>query len=295
MNFEKAMTIMVIAFLFSIKGKSMTSSNNLEQLLSIMTQLRDPESGCPWDRKQTFDSIIPHTIEETYEVVDAIHKKDWSNLKEELGDLLFQVVFYSQLAKEEQLFDFNDVLETLNEKLVRRHPHVFSDEVFSSEEEITANWDKVKQQERVEKETLDKASKAQQSILDSIPSALPGLLRANKIQMQCAKVGFDWDELQPVADKVNEEVAEVLEEARKNPRDEKKLEEELGDLLFATVNFSRHLGKNPEQALCKANDKFERRFRQIEANVAKKHKTLQQCDLNELDSEWENVKRSERN
>jgi ATP diphosphatase len=273
----------------------MTVSNNLEQLLSIMTQLRDKESGCPWDRKQTFDSIIPHTIEETYEVVDAIHKKDWSNLKEELGDLLFQVVFYSQIAKEEQLFDFNDVLDTLNEKLVRRHPHVFSDEVFSSEEEITANWDNIKQQERLEREELDNGSKAQQSILDSIPSALPGLLRANKIQKQCAKVGFDWDELQPVADKVNEEVAEVLEEALKNPRDEKKLEEELGDLLFATVNFSRHLGKNPEQALCKANDKFERRFRQIEANVAKKHKTLQQCDLNELDSEWENVKRSERN
>ena len=273
----------------------MTSSTNLEQLLSIMAKLRDKESGCPWDKKQTFDSIIPHTLEETYEVVDAIHKKDWDNLKEELGDLLFQVIFYSQIAKEKQLFDFNDVLETLNEKLVRRHPHVFGDDVFSSEEEITANWDKVKQQERRDKEKVAEGRQQQESILDSIPTALPGLLRANKIQKQCAKVGFDWNELQPVADKVNEEVAEVLEEAFKIPRDEKKLEEELGDLLFATVNFSRHLGKNPEQALCKANDKFERRFRQIEANIAKKHKKIQQCDLNELDSEWENVKRSERN
>ncbi|PQJ89949.1 nucleoside triphosphate pyrophosphohydrolase [Aliivibrio sifiae] len=273
----------------------MTAQNSIEQLLLIMAQLRDKESGCPWDRKQTFDSIIPHTIEETYEVVDAIHKKDWENLKEELGDLLFQVIFYAQMTKEEGLFDFNDVVETLNEKLVRRHPHVFGSDVFSSEEEIAANWDKVKQKERLDKGLLKQYSSSQQSILDSIPSALPGLLRANKIQKQCAKVGFDWDELKPVADKVNEEVAEVLEEALKIPRDEDKLEEELGDLLFATVNFSRHLGKNPEQALCKANDKFERRFRQIEVNVAKKHKTIQQCDLNELDSEWENVKRSEQN
>ncbi len=164
----------------------MAAQNNIEQLLSIMAQLRDKESGCPWDRKQTFDSIIPHTIEETYEVVDAIHKKDWSNLKEELGDLLFQVIFYAQMAKEEGLFDFNGVVDTLNEKLVRRHPHVFGDEVFSSEEEITANWDKVKQQERLEKEEFDSASQVQQSILDSIPSALPGLLRASKIQKQCA-------------------------------------------------------------------------------------------------------------
>ncbi|RYU68042.1 nucleoside triphosphate pyrophosphohydrolase [Aliivibrio finisterrensis] len=273
----------------------MAAQNNIEQLLSIMAQLRDKESGCLWDRKQTFDSIIPHTIEETYEVVDAIHKKDWENLKEELGDLLFQVVFYAQMAKEDGLFDFSDVVDTLNEKLVRRHSHVFSDEVFSSEEEIIANWDKVKQQERLEKEALNNISQEQGSILDSVPTALPGLLRANKIQKQCAKVGFDWDELQPVADKVNEEVAEVLEEALKKPRNEAKLEEELGDLFFAAVNFSRHLGKNPEQALCKANDKFERRFRQIEANVAKKNKKIEQCDLNELDSEWEKVKQSERN
>ncbi|MDD9196131.1 nucleoside triphosphate pyrophosphohydrolase [Aliivibrio sp. S3MY1] len=273
----------------------MTTKNNIEQLLSIMAQLRDEESGCPWDRKQTFDSIIPHTIEETYEVVDAIHKKDWENLKEELGDLLFQVIFYAQMAREDGLFDFSDVVDTLNEKLVRRHPHVFGDDEFASEEEITANWDKVKQQERLDKASSEQDLSSQQSILDSIPSALPGLLRANKLQKQCAKVGFDWDDLQPVADKVNEEVAEVLEEALKKPRNEAKLEEELGDLLFATVNFSRHLGKNPEQALCKANDKFERRFRQIEANVAKKNKKIEQCDLNELDSEWENVKRSERN
>ncbi|AAW86573.2 nucleoside triphosphate pyrophosphohydrolase [Aliivibrio fischeri ES114] len=273
----------------------MTTPNNIEQLLSIMTQLRDEKKGCPWDKKQTFDSIVPHTIEETYEVVDAIHKKDWSNLKEELGDLLFQVVFYAQIAQEEQLFDFNDVLETLNAKLIRRHPHVFGEENFSSDAEIAANWDKVKQQERLDKEKSNQQTTVQESILDTIPTALPSLLRANKIQKQCAKVGFDWDELQPVANKVNEEVAEVLEEVYKVPRNEEKVEEELGDLLFATVNLVRHLEKNPEQVLSKANNKFERRFRQIEANVAKKGKKIEQCELNELDLEWEKIKRSERN
>ncbi|MUJ29299.1 nucleoside triphosphate pyrophosphohydrolase [Aliivibrio fischeri] len=273
----------------------MTTPNNIEQLLSIMAQLRDEKKGCPWDKKQTFDSIVPHTIEETYEVVDAIHKKDWSNLKEELGDLLFQVVFYAQIAQEEQLFDFNDVLETLNAKLIRRHPHVFGEENFSSDAEIAANWDKVKQQERLDKEKSNQQTTAQESILDTIPTALPSLLKVNKIQKQCAKVGFDWDELQPVANKVNEEVAEVLEEVYKVPRNEEKVEEELGDLLFATVNLVRHLEKNPEQVLSKANNKFERRFRQIEANVAKKDKKIEQCDLNELDLEWKKIKRSERN
>lgn len=273
----------------------MTTSKNIEQLLSIMAQLRDEQVGCPWDKKQTFDSIVPHTIEETYEVVDAIHNKDWSNLKEELGDLLFQVIFYAQIAKEEHLFDFNDVVDTLNEKLIRRHPHVFEDNQALSEVEIADNWDKIKQQERLEKEKNDKQSTAQESILDAIPTALPSLLRANKIQKQCAKVGFDWDELQPVANKVNEEVAEVLEEVYKVPRNDEKVEEELGDLLFATVNLVRHLEKNPEQALSKANLKFERRFRKIEANIAKKGKKIEECTLNELDAEWENIKRCERN
>ncbi len=275
---------------FLVAGKVMNFKNNIDQLLSIMAQLRDEELGCVWDKKQTFESIIPYTIEETYEVVEAINKQDWNNLQEELGDLLYQIVFYAQMAKEAQLFDFNDVVDVLNEKLVRRHPHVFGDSKLNSEEEINAEWDKIKQQER-----KNKSNTTAKSILDSIPTGLPGLLRANKIQQQCAKVGFDWHELQSVADKVNEEVDEVLEEAFKNPINEEKLEEELGDLLFAVVNFSRHLEKNPEQALCKANDKFERRFRKLEANVAKKSKKIGQCSLSELDVEWEKVKQSERN
>ncbi|WP_428773022.1 nucleoside triphosphate pyrophosphohydrolase [Vibrio sp.] len=263
-------------------------SHSIEQLVEIMARLRDPQHGCPWDLQQTFDTIVPHTIEETYEVVDAIHNQDWSNLKEELGDLLFQVIFYSQLAKEQELFDFAQVVEGVNEKLTRRHPHVFGEIEFENEAQIHANWEAEKAKEKA------RAGKTAQSILDSVPNSLPSLAKANKIQRQCAKVGFDWPTLGPVAEKVAEELDEVMQEARQVDVDAVAIEEELGDLLFATVNLARHLNTDPEAALAKANNKFTRRFQQVERMVAEQNKGLEECSLDELESHWQRVKRQEK-
>ncbi|SJN53110.1 Nucleoside triphosphate pyrophosphohydrolase [Vibrio ruber DSM 16370] len=264
-------------------------SHPIEQLKQIMAQLRDPESGCPWDQKQTFDSIVPHTVEETYEVIDAIHARDWENLQEELGDFVFQAIFYSQLAQEQGLFDFDDVIRSVNEKLIRRHPHVFSDQVFADEAAIRANWEKIKSEEK------SSAGREEQSILDGVPKSLPALSRAYKLQAKCAKHGFDWDTLTPVVDKVREELDEVIEAVHDTPPDPAAIEDELGDLLFAVVNLTRHLEFHPESALTRANQKFARRFQGVEALANQEGKSLDDYTLSELDRFWEQVKQREKN
>ncbi|CFU93460.1 nucleoside triphosphate pyrophosphohydrolase [Yersinia pseudotuberculosis] len=263
----------------------------LQRLLDIMRALRDPEQGCPWDRKQTFDTIAPYTLEETYEVLDAIARKDFDDLRDELGDLLFQVVFYAQMGQEQGLFTFDDVCHAISDKLERRHPHVFSNtslnvtQVAVNSEAALAGWESRKAEERAEK--------ALYSALDDIPDALPALMKAHKIQKRCASVGFDWNTLGPVLDKVYEEIDEVMFEARQAVVDEDKLGEEIGDLLFATVNLSRHLGHKAENALQAANRKFERRFRQVEQIVTASGQTMESATLDEMEAAWQQVKKQE--
>ena len=258
---------------------------SIEQFLEIVEKLRDPQTGCPWDIKQTFDSMVPCLLEETYEVAEAIHTKDRTALREELGDLLLQVVFFSQLAKEEGTFTFQDVLSDIHEKLIYRHPHVFGDKSVTNSEEALQNWETQKAKE--------KAAKQQQSILDDLPFALPALTRATKLQKRCAKVGFDWDNPQDVLAKVEEELEEVREELNANSIQPDKLSEELGDLLFASVNLCRHYKIDAETCLRNANVKFENRFRQVEKNVKEQGKSLKKCSLIELDFIWNQIKSTE--
>lgn len=258
---------------------------SLDRLLGIMKTLRDPEHGCPWDREQTFATIAPYTLEETYEVIDAINRADFDDLRGELGDLLFQVVFYAQMAQEQGRFDFNDICTAISDKLERRHPHIFADAQAGSSAEVLVNWEQIKSEER--------ADKAQHSALDDIPAALPALMRAHKIQKRCSNVGFDWTTLGPVLDKVYEEIDEVMHEAKQAVIDEQKLEEEIGDLLFATVNLSRHLGKKAETALQKANTKFERRFRQVEQIITAQGMSMPQATLEQMEAAWQQVKSEE--
>lgn len=254
----------------------------IEQFLEVVNQLRHPEHGCPWDLKQDFDSMLPHLLEETYEVAEAIHTKDRSALREELGDLLLQVAFLSQLAKEEGSFTFDDVVSDIHDKLIYRHPHVFGDVKAENSEEALKSWEAQK--------ANDAKHQQHDSILDDLPFALPALTRANKLQKRCAKVGFDWDNPQDVLAKVEEELDEVKAEMSQYPTRKSELAEELGDLLFATVNLCRHYQTDAEENLRNANIKFETRFRKVEQAVKNSGKSVKDCKLAELDEIWEKIK-----
>ncbi|MCB1766439.1 MAG: nucleoside triphosphate pyrophosphohydrolase [Candidatus Competibacteraceae bacterium] len=260
---------------------------NLEQLLTLMARLRDPDHGCPWDREQTYATIVPHTIEEAYEVADAIAREDWTELRTELGDLLFQVVFYAQIAREEGRFDFADVASGIVEKMTRRHPHVFGDESYANAAEQTAAWERIKSAEKVE------TSGSAASVLEGVPLALPALIRAVKLQKKAARVGFDWGAVEPVLAKIEEEIAEIRHEVASHAPAE-RLTDELGDVLFAVANLARHLKLDPEDALRGTNAKFERRFRQIEIWLAEEGRTPTEATLAEMDILWEQTKAEER-
>ncbi len=264
----------------------LNEKSSIEKLRWIMTQLRDPETGCPWDVKQNFASITAHTIEEAYEVVDAIEQNDFSELNKELGDLLFQVIFYSQLGQEQQLFDFDSVVESICEKLIRRHPHVFSDAELDTDAQIKANWENEKAKERAVKN-----NQQQLSVLADIPKNLPALSQANKIQKRCAHVGFDWHNIDDVFAKVEEEVEEVKEQLH---HDQALAAEELGDLMFAVVNVCRHLKQDPEALLRKANAKFTTRFEGVEAKVRASGQDITAHDLDKLEQYWQEVKAEEK-
>lgn len=292
---------------------TLAPSRDIGRLIEIMVALRTPVTGCPWDLEQTFATIAPYTIEEAYEVADAIARRDLADLKEELGDLLLQVVYHAQLAEEEGVFAFGDVVQGITAKMIRRHPHVFGDAQVRTTGIAKGFWERIKSQEKAEKaagrDAIDGGGNTrrtplpQASVLADVPVALPALTRAVKLQEKAARVGFDWPSLAPVFDKMREELSE-LEEAtlpldprggrEAAPVDRAHIEEEFGDLLFVMANVARHLEINPEDALRQANDKFRRRFEGIEAGLAERGRTPAQSTLAEMDALWDEVKAAER-
>jgi ATP diphosphatase len=287
----------------------MTPSKDISRLIEIMAALRTPVTGCPWDLEQNFRSIAPYTIEEAYEVADAIERGDLAELKDELGDLLLQVVYHARMGEEAQAFAFGDVVEAITAKMIRRHPHVFGDtsnahlrhDEVRDAGAVKDFWERIKAEEKAQKAS---ASAAPASLLDDVPVALPGLTRAVKLQNKAAKVGFDWPSLAPVFAKLKEEIAELEEialpadprgpAAHTSEEERNKIEEELGDLLFVVANVARHLKLDPEAALRGANQKFIRRFRHIEARLASQGSSPAQSSLAEMDALWDEAKAKER-
>ncbi len=263
----------------------------MDELLMIMSRLRDPESGCPWDREQSFRTIAPYTVEEAYEVADAIERESWSELADELGDLLFQVVFHTQLAREAGFFDFDDVVSAIIDKMVRRHPHVFQRERMPDAAEQIASWETMKAAERFEDPSM-------RSHLDAIPVALPALSRATKLQNRAARCGFDWPDIQGVVDKLDEEKGELEKAVAEGKR--APIEDEIGDMFFTLVNLARRLGVDPEVAAGSANRKFERRFRALEERAKREDPGLAADDpipglpLESLERLWSSIKAEEK-
>ena len=254
----------------------------IDRLLGIMARLRDPEHGCPWDREQTWESIVPHTIEEAYEIADAVERGDVDHVRDELGDLLFQVVFQSRIAEEQGLFRFDDVVDAISNKLERRHPHVFGDATIGSAAEQTAAWEEHKAAER-------RAKGGAAGALDGVTLGLPALVRAAKLGRRAAQVGFDWPDVAGVLDKVREEIDELQQAVATG--ESAHVKEELGDLLFSVAQLARHLDVDPEAALRDAGGKFETRFRRIEASLAVDGRTAADASMAELEALWARAKR----
>lgn len=271
------------------------TADALHRLLLLMERLRDAQHGCPWDRQQDFASIAPHTLEEVYEVIDAIERNDMQQLPDELGDLLFQIVFYAQLGKEQQLFDFADIANAITQKLLHRHPHVFPAATLESfgqpvlsAEQVAVNWEAIKQTERQRK-----SGSGPVSVLDDVPLTLPAMQRAAKLQKRARTQGFDWHEATAVFGKVEEELQELQQAMQQG--DEDSVEEEFGDLLFSMINLGRHLEVEPERALRSANRKFERRFRLMETCIQQDGKRMDELSLTQLDGYWLRAKEQEKN
>lgn len=277
-------------------------SYSIDDLKVLMARLRDPETGCPWDTKQTYRSIVPHTLEEAHEVADAIEREDYGNLKDELGDLLFQVIFYAQIGAEEGRFSFDAVVDNLVRKLVRRHPHVFPEGTLESridpdnrpdEAWIKESWERIKAEERAQAQANETETETLPSRLDGITRALPGMVRAEKLQKRASRHGFDWPEVDQVFDKLHEEIEELKEAwqaAESGQGDHDAVEDELGDLLFVCVNLARFMKVNPEQAVGRTNHKFEARFRAIEKALERDGRSFDEESLEALDEIWQSVK-----
>ena len=265
----------------------MDPSRDIGRLLEIMAALRTPETGCPWDLAQNFSTSAPYTLEEAYEVADAIARDDLADLKDELGDLLLQVVFHARMAEEQDAFDFGDVVQAITEKLIRRHPHVFADETSPTPRAVEGLWERIKAEEKVTNKT------GQTGALAGIPVALPALSRALKLQMKASKVGFDWNDPRAVLRKIREEADEIEAELDRSQANKAAIAGEVGDLLFAVVNVARHLDADPEAVLRQTNLKFERRFAAIERALAARGKAPQEVSLAEMDALWNEAKAAE--
>lgn len=271
--------------------RDLDPSGDISRLLEIMGRLRDPETGCPQDIKQTFETIIPYTIEEAYEVKDAIERDDMNDLCDELGDLLLQVVYHAEMASERGAFNFEDIVKSITRKMIRRHPHVFGTHEQRANGMKEGDWERIKTIERAEKQaakgTQEKSTRP--LLLDSVPNTLPALAHALKLQKRASTVGFDWNNIDLVFDKLREEFAELEVECAKIDANEKKLDE-MGDILFVAVNLARHLKIDPEVALSSTNSKFIKRFNFIEDALNKKNKTLEDATLEEMEALWQTAK-----